>query len=299
MTTTNNITTSTVNMNIYNNTDQPINPDTELLNNNPSNVYIPTKICNACRTIKYVTEFYKDKSKRDGYHSQCKNCHNNRQKEYYVTNKDKIATKGYEYRENNKEKLKEDKIKYYQNNKDKIKENKEKNKDKLIEQRKEYNQINKDKHNKYCKEWRQLNKYKVIQYKKEYEKNRIINNPVYRFIQNNRTRIWTALKSNSKATNTIELLQCDGQFFYKWIKFCLPYDMSDDEFRNNYEIDHVVPLSSFNLSIPDNQFIAFNWQNCSPLLKSKNRIKGAKRDLWSELMQDLKVTVFFKIILSR
>ena len=70
--------------------------------------------------------------------------------------------------------------------------------------------------------------------------------------------------------------------------------MSDDEFKNNYKIDHVVPLSSFDLSIPENQFIAFNLQNCSPLLKSKNRSKGAKRDLWSELMQDLKVTVFFK-----
>ena len=171
-------------MNIYNNTDQIINP----------NMYIPTKVCSKCRTIKYitvfnkrkttrdgyiytcrncinnrhkeyydtikndinqpeieyyhinksktcntcnqikcVTEFYKDKTKYDGYHSQCKNCHNNRQKEYYVTNKDKKATKGFEYRENNTEKIKEDKIKYYQNNKDKIKENKKKNKDKLIE----------------------------------------------------------------------------------------------------------------------------------------------------------------------
>ena len=71
--------------------------------------------------------------------------------------------------------------------------------------------------------------------------------------------------------------------------------MSDEEFRNKYDIDHVVPLSSFDFSIPENQFIAFNWQNCSPLLKTKNRSKGAKRDLWSELIQDIKVTVFLKL----
>ena len=71
MTTTNNITTSTVTINNYNNTEQIINPNTELLNNNPLNVYIPTKVCNTCRIIKYVTEFYKDKSIKDGYHSQC------------------------------------------------------------------------------------------------------------------------------------------------------------------------------------------------------------------------------------
>ena len=68
--------------------------------------------------------------------------------------------------------------------------------------------------------------------------------------------------------------------------------MNDEKFRNKYDIDHVVPLSSVDLSIPENQFIAFNCQNCSPLLKSKNRSKGAKRDLRSELMQDSKVTVF-------
>ena len=47
MITTNNITTTTMNMNIYNNTDQTIN----------ANMDIPTKVCSKCRTIKYVTEF--------------------------------------------------------------------------------------------------------------------------------------------------------------------------------------------------------------------------------------------------
>ena len=70
MTTTNNITTSTVNMNIYNNTDQTINP----------NKYIPTKVCSICRTIKYITEFHKRKTAHDGYQNQCKNCLNNRKK---------------------------------------------------------------------------------------------------------------------------------------------------------------------------------------------------------------------------
>ena len=72
----------------------------------------------------------------------------------------------------------------------------------------------------------------------------------------------------------------------------MPYDMSDDEFRNNYEIDHVVPLSSFHFSNEENQFIAFNWQNCRALLKSNNRSKEAKRDVWSEVMQELQVYVF-------
>ena len=37
------------------------------------------------------------------------------------------------------------------------------------------------------------------------------------------------------------------------------------------------------------------WTNCRPLLKSKNLSKGAKRDLWSEVIQELKVLVFLKL----
>ena len=36
--------------------------------------------------------------------------------------------------------------------------------------------------------------------------------------------------------------------------------MTDDEFRNNYDIDHVVALANFDLSDQENQFIAFSWQ---------------------------------------
>ena len=58
--------TNTGTINIYNNNEQTINPNTELLNNQ-SNVYIPTKVCSTCRTIKYITEFSKRKVNRDGY----------------------------------------------------------------------------------------------------------------------------------------------------------------------------------------------------------------------------------------
>ena len=51
MTTTNNITTSTNTININNNTDQTVNPNMDIF----------TKVCNKCRTITYVTKFYKDK----------------------------------------------------------------------------------------------------------------------------------------------------------------------------------------------------------------------------------------------
>ena len=66
-------------------------------------------------------------------------------------------------------------------------------------------------------------------------------------------------------------------------------------FRQNYHIDHVKAIANFDLCIKENQYEAFGWPNCCPLLKHKNLSKGTKRDIWSELMQELKVIVFLKL----
>ena len=74
MNTTNNITNKDI-INIYYNTYQTINPNKELFNKNHQNVDIPTKVCNTCRTIKYETEFYKERrTRKDGYQLQCIIC---------------------------------------------------------------------------------------------------------------------------------------------------------------------------------------------------------------------------------
>ena len=39
----------------------------------------------------------------------------------------------------------------------------------------------------------------------------------------------------------------------------------------------------------------FYWSNCQPLLITKNLSKGAKRNLWSEVMQELKANGFLKV----
>ena len=113
-------------------------------------------------------------------------------------------------------------------------------------------------------------------------------------IRNNRSQISSSLKANSKATNLIDLLGCNKEFFYKWIQFQLPYFMDDSEFREHFHIDHCRPIATFDLSNPENQYDAHDWSNCQPLLKINNLSKGAKRNLLSEVMQDLKATVFLK-----
>ena len=228
--TTNNITNSTVTINIFNNSTDVPSYDTN----------IPIKICSKCKQIKHLSEFYKCKKNFDGYQYQCKNCerefHKQYNKEYRIQNKDKIS-----------------------------------------EANKEYHKVNKNK-------------------TLEYVKNQRKHNPVYRLISNNRSRIRKALHTNNKVTHSIELLGCNKDFFYKWIKWQLPYNMDDNEFQDYYHIDHCRPIASFDLSNQDEQFEAFHWSNCQPMLIKNNLSKGAKRNLWAEVMQELKANIFLKNI---
>ena len=73
-----------------------------------------TKKCNKCGEIKPLTEFSKDKLRKDGHRSQCKGC-------------------AKRYREENKVDILEKKKLYY-----------EKNKDVMAEKQRRYNQANKE-----------------------------------------------------------------------------------------------------------------------------------------------------------
>ena len=78
---------------------------------------------------------------------------------------------------------------------------------------KEYYEINKDLLLEHSKEYQKLNKVKILHQQNKYSKNKRNSNPIYRLIVNNRTRIYQALKSNSKVTSSIDLLGCDRIFF--------------------------------------------------------------------------------------
>jgi len=108
------------------------------------------KICTKCKISKDESEYYKDKSRKDGLYSLCTNCarahqkkykedkknymkvYNNlleikeRAKEYNKTNKDIRRATARIYQENNRELISKRKREYNQKNKDKIRESKKK-----------------------------------------------------------------------------------------------------------------------------------------------------------------------------
>ena len=102
---------------------------------------ITKKICSKCQKSLPINNFFKNKSKKDGYNNYCKLCQKiySRQyrevnkesirekrsvykKEYYKKNKEKEKKRGKDFRKKNKEKLNAKSRQYYKENRDEIRE---------------------------------------------------------------------------------------------------------------------------------------------------------------------------------
>lgn len=115
------------------------------------------------------------------------------------------------------------------------------------------------------------NHYKIVYLPKILE--RLKTDPVFKFKRIQRTRLSKKIKNKQKTT--IEYLGCNSQEFANWLHY------NSDEFNicNHsivWHIDHVIPLSKFDLNNEQEQLIAFNWRNTSPMYCNENLKKGNK-----------------------
>ena len=98
--------------------------------------------------------------------------------------------------------------------------------------------------------------------------------PISKFKRNIRSRIWIALKKNKKL-HTIQYLGCSSLEYLQWLTTYNEIYTLDNRGKE-WHIDHVIPLSHFNLENIDEQMIAFNWRNTMPLSAKENLSKNSK-----------------------
>jgi hypothetical protein len=72
-----------------------------------------------------------------------------------------------------------------------------------------------------------------------------------------------------------ELLGCSREEFKNYILSILKENMTFKNF-NEWEMDHIKPISSFNLNLEDELYNCFNYKNIQLLWKHDNRVKSNK-----------------------
>lgn len=220
------------------------------------------KYCNKCNADKELSEFYKDRTRKDSLSIWCKECTKEYRNQYYIDNKKEIIEKRRIYQKTKNGKYIQKKyLKKYRNS---------------------------EKYKKYQKEYRQTERGKEII--KGYSKNRIKsgkhakyerdkrNNDLNHKIRKNlSTRIYQVLKGKIKSQCTLDLLGCDLEFLKQHLQSQFKDGMTwENQGRFGWHIDHYIPCSYFDLSDPEQQKICFNWRNLQPLWREENCYK--KRD---------------------
>lgn len=248
------------------------------------NIYSLThKHCSKCKQILSIENFSKDKQKKDGFCSSCKQCKSITDKNYRDTNIDKIRTTQKAYYESNKADIISKTTEYSKKNKDRFKEHYQayrkeyyiKNKERILNYGKFYRTHNKQKRYETNKKYNDNNKDKIRSIGRKYEKLQYSCNPLFRLRKNMRTLIGSSFRNNGyenhHATQTI--LGCSFDYLKTYIEHKFVDGMSWDN-RSEWHIDHIIPLSS---GKTEEEIIALNhYTNLQPLWATDNLKKSNK-----------------------
>lgn len=109
---------------------------------------------------------------------------------------------------------------------------------------------------------------------KLYRKRRAERDPAYKLYLLLRSRNYKALKGLNKSKRSQELLGATWEQAREHLESLFQPGMTWEN-HGLWEIDHIKPVSSFDLTKVEEQRIAFNYKNLQPLWKEDNRRKGA------------------------
>lgn len=233
------------------------------------------KICKRCGEKKLVTEFNKDRTRKDGFNPYCKQCvkeradwKNPKQRET------RTATNRRLYKEN------------------------ESYRQKVLAYNKKYREEHKEYFEEYCasekfKESLKRNNKKRQESgeQKRYLKERRKEDKSFALACSLRSRVKGALKGTYKTDCTFNLISCSLEELKRHLESQFVDGMSWDNFggKTGWQVDHIVPCSYFDLSIEENQRICFNFRNLQPLwAKDNNQKKNKLPENYLERIEGIK-----------
>jgi hypothetical protein len=221
------------------------------------------KFCPTCKVEKPITDYGNNKSRKDGLQRECRECSYSHHSKHYHTKKsnrlNNIIPDGCKTCTCCKETLELSSFKPQKNGRFGV--------------------------TSLCKicfnnKWNEYQKLTGNQ--NERNKIRRQTDIQYKIKQTLRGRYLDAIKRHTSGGKTtkhhsaIYLIGCDIEFYINYISNMFRVGMDWSNHGSVWEIDHILPCDSFDLSISEEQQKCFHYKNTQPLFKSENRSKGNK-----------------------
>lgn len=131
--------------------------------------------------------------------------------------------------------------------------------------------------------WAKANRPRINAYMRSYQKNRILIDAQYRLLRNLRNRHYKifekAVNGGVVKKSSLELLGCTALEWKIHLQSQFEPGMCWENYgygRDKWNVDHIIPLSTLNLSNPLQYAKAFHFTNTAPLWQPLNQKKSNK-----------------------
>jgi hypothetical protein len=221
-----------------------------------------TKGCSKCKTVKELDGFYNDNYRPDGKYPQCKECVlASPSRDWSLKHPERCkANREKRYLEH-PEKVEQAKIsglRWYSKNRDSILKKgaiRRAAKDPAIKAADAENQRIKNKANP---------NFRTVINKRQ--KLRRVKDPNFRLATNLRARMGRAIKNNLRAGSAVKDCGCSMEFLKAYLEARFQPGMAWNNWgQYGWHIDHIIPLSWFNLTNREQFLTACHYSNLQPL----------------------------------
>ncbi|KKN21912.1 hypothetical protein LCGC14_0920420 [marine sediment metagenome] len=225
-----------------------------------------TKKCTKCGKVKPLDAFSVHSASKDGKQSRCRVCRNAAKCKWRAANREKLREYNRKYRIDNSEKCGESVRKWRVDNPKKAGE---------------YSRKYRLAHPKRVRETGRKCRAAHLEERRKYEAERLKNNPQARLRGHIRSRLYQAVKNGQKVGSAVRDLDCSMSYLQAHLEALWKPGMTWENYGRHkgmrcWEIDHIIPLSSFDLTDREQFLAVVHFSNLQPLWSDENKRKGAK-----------------------
>lgn len=225
------------------------------------------KTCKKCGNTLPLnsTHFPIHKGCKDGFRSTCKECQKKYRAENYQKNKERAALQSKKRYEEKREEILKQQKEYYK-----------KNKDKVLAKNKRWNEEFKEEREAYLKQYYQENKVKYRKRSRDWHR-KFRKTPKGRLVNTLRARLSSVTRGLKNEETTKSLIGCSYEEFKHHIERQFQDGMTWDNYGvHGWHVDHIIPITKFDLSQEEHIKKCFHYSNLQPLWAKQNWSKSNK-----------------------